>query len=223
MKLQLKRSFINKMTVTAWTNEEYAREHYRDLFEERLALLNPNKKALSPMELKRLAEEQNVSYGEFVKNWLNEYEKIPQFIDENKAKEYGENRYYVVIQSQEENDIGDMMIEFELLGSTNYQTVLSIKHLLFPESRSDVDYEKYFNEKAELNNQLSGALKTIMAVSENYPDLKANENFINLSDELAGTENRIANARVEYNDAVEEYTEYAANEKKFFGINLKKK
>lgn len=78
------------MTVTAWTNEEYAREHYRDLFEERLALLNPNKKALSPMELKRLAEEQNVPYGEFVENWLNEYEKIPQFIDENKAKEYGD-------------------------------------------------------------------------------------------------------------------------------------
>ena len=44
-----------------------------------------------------------------------------------------------------------------------------------------------------------------MVIVENYPDLKANENFINLSDELAGTENRIANARTTYNDAVSDY------------------
>ena len=43
-------------------------------------------------------------------------------------------------------------------------------------------------EKAELDNQLSGALKTIMAVSENYPDLKANQNFSELSEELRNTE-----------------------------------
>ena len=76
------------MKVTAWTNEEYAREHYRDLFEERLALLNPNKKALSPTELKKLAEEQNIPYEEFMHNWLAEYEKQPTFIDENRAKSY---------------------------------------------------------------------------------------------------------------------------------------
>lgn len=78
------------MKVTAWSNEKYAREHYRNLFEERLALLNPNKKALSPMELKRLAEEQNVPYGEFMKDWLAEYEKQPTFIDEDRAKSYGD-------------------------------------------------------------------------------------------------------------------------------------
>ena len=47
-------------------------------------------------------------------------------------------------------------------------------------------------EKAELDNQLSGALKTIMAVSENYPDLKANQNFSELSEELRNTENKPA-------------------------------
>ena len=47
-------------------------------------------------------------------------------------------------------------------------------------------------EKAELDNQLSGALKTIMAVSENYPDLKANQNFSELSEELRNTENKIS-------------------------------
>ena len=50
-------------------------------------------------------------------------------------------------------------------------------------------------EKADLDNQLSGALKTIMAVSENYPDLKANQNFSELSEELRNTENKISFSR----------------------------
>ena len=54
------------------------------------------------------------------------------------------------------------------------------------------------SEKAELDNQLSTTLKTIMAVSENYPELKANQNFSELSEELRNTENkiRIINRRV---------------------------
>ena len=61
------------------------------------------------------------------------------------------------------------------------------------------------NEKAELNNQLSGALKTIMAVSENYPDLKANQNFLDLQEELRNTENKISFSRQFYNDSVTIY------------------
>ena len=61
------------------------------------------------------------------------------------------------------------------------------------------------HEKAELDNQLSGALKTIMAVSENYPDLKANQNFSELQEELRNTENKIAYARQFYNDSVTMY------------------
>ena len=61
------------------------------------------------------------------------------------------------------------------------------------------------NEKAELDNQLSGALKTIMAVSENYPDLKANQNFSELQEELRSTENKISYARQFYNDSVTMY------------------
>ena len=60
-------------------------------------------------------------------------------------------------------------------------------------------------EKAELDNQLSGALKTIMAVSENYPDLKANQNFSELSEELRNTENKISFSRQFYNDSVTRY------------------
>jgi len=61
------------------------------------------------------------------------------------------------------------------------------------------------NEKAELNNQLSGALKTIMAVSENYPDLKANQNFLDMQEELRNTENKISFSRQFYNDSVTIY------------------
>ncbi len=60
-------------------------------------------------------------------------------------------------------------------------------------------------EKAQLDNELSGALKTIMAVSESYPDLKANQNFADLSEELRNTENKISFSRQFYNDSVTMY------------------
>lgn len=55
------------------------------------------------------------------------------------------------------------------------------------------------------NNQMTSALNRLLAIAENYPDLKANTNFIQLQDELAGTENRITQARRAYNDAVKSY------------------
>lgn len=58
------------------------------------------------------------------------------------------------------------------------------------------------SEKAELNHQLSNTLKTIMAVSESYPDLKANQNFLSLQEELTSTENKISYSRQFYNDIV---------------------
>lgn len=61
------------------------------------------------------------------------------------------------------------------------------------------------HEKAELDNQLTGALKTIMAVSENYPDLKANQNFSELQEELRNTENKISYSRQFYNDTATRY------------------
>ncbi len=60
-------------------------------------------------------------------------------------------------------------------------------------------------EKANLDNELSGLLKTIMAVSENYPDLKANQNFTELQNSLTETENKISFSRQFYNDTVTMY------------------
>lgn len=60
-------------------------------------------------------------------------------------------------------------------------------------------------KKAELDSELSGALKTIMAISENYPDLKANKSFTELQEELRSTEDKIAYARQFYNDSVTMY------------------
>ena len=61
------------------------------------------------------------------------------------------------------------------------------------------------HEKAELDNQLSGALKTIMAVSENYPELKANQGFLDLQSELKHTEDKLSFSRQFYNDTVTMY------------------
>jgi LemA protein len=55
------------------------------------------------------------------------------------------------------------------------------------------------------NNQLSGAISRLLVLQENYPQLKSNENFLRLQDELAGTENRIAVDRRDYNEAIRKY------------------
>lgn len=60
-------------------------------------------------------------------------------------------------------------------------------------------------EKAEADSALTAALNNLLVIVENYPDLKASANFTQLADELAGTENRIAVARRDYNAAVESY------------------
>lgn len=57
-------------------------------------------------------------------------------------------------------------------------------------------------EKGKASNMLSETLKSLFAVSENYPDLKANQNFMQLQEEITGTENKIAYSRQHYNDIV---------------------
>ena len=73
------------------------------------------------------------------------------------------------------------------------------------ELRSSWANAETVSEKATLDSQLSDTLKSIMAISEGYPDLKANQNFSELSEELRNTENKISFARQFYNDSVTIY------------------
>jgi len=64
------------------------------------------------------------------------------------------------------------------------------------------------SDKIAANQRLDGALGRLLAIVENYPQLKSNENFLRLQDELAGTENRIAVERKRYNDTLQDYNTY---------------
>jgi len=69
-------------------------------------------------------------------------------------------------------------------------------------ARSALMSAKSPQENINADNMLTGALKSLFAVAENYPDLKANQNFLNLQDELTNTENKIAYSRQHFNDSV---------------------
>ena len=66
------------------------------------------------------------------------------------------------------------------------------------------------SDKIAANQQLDGALGRLLAIVENYPQLRSSENFMRLQDELAGTENRIAVERKRYDDALQDYNTYIA-------------
>ena len=72
-------------------------------------------------------------------------------------------------------------------------------------ARASLMNAKTPQENIDADNMLTGALKSLFAVSENYPDLKANQNFLSLQDELTNTENKIAYSRQHYNDSVLSY------------------
>jgi LemA protein len=63
-------------------------------------------------------------------------------------------------------------------------------------------------DKIAANGQLDGALAKVLALTENYPELKSNQSFLQLQDELAGTENRISVERKRYDDAIQDYNTY---------------
>ena len=84
------------------------------------------------------------------------------------------------------------------------------------EARAALVNAQGVQDQAQANNMLTGALKTLFAVAENYPELKANQNFLMLQEELSGTESKIAYARQFYNDTVLKYD----NRREKFPTNL---
>jgi LemA protein len=73
------------------------------------------------------------------------------------------------------------------------------------ELRTSWSQASSISDKAKLDNELSDSLKTIMAVAEGYPDLKANTNFLSLQEELSNTENKLVSSRQTYNNVTTTY------------------
>lgn len=103
------------------------------------------------------------------------------------------------------------------------------------EARQSILSAKNIDDKMAANEQLTSALNSLNVIVENYPELQSSQNYINLQDELAGTENRISTARVDYNNAVKDYnkivksfpTNIVANisgfkEEKYFEVDVEK-
>lgn len=105
------------------------------------------------------------------------------------------------VQLQRRFDLIPNLVE-SVKGYMNHESDVLAK---VTELRSSWANAKTVSEKAELDNQLSNTLKTIMAVSESYPDLKANQNFLDLQASLNNTEDKISYSRQFYNDTVTKY------------------
>ena len=89
-------------------------------------------------------------------------------------------------------------------GYTNHEKEILTQ---ISESRAKLSGAGNINEKSQASTELTNALSRLLVVVENYPNLKADAQFIALTDELAGTENRIAVARRDYNTAVQTYNQ----------------
>lgn len=77
-----------------------------------------------------------------------------------------------------------------------------------PQIKFDELTDENLAKYAAMQGEMSTALGRLMAIGESYPDLKASQNFINLQDELAGTENRVNKARIDFNESIKQYNTY---------------
>lgn len=119
-------------------------------------------------------------------------------------------KYWAEVQNQYQRrmDLIPNLVE-TVKGAANFEqkTLTDVINARASATQMKVDVNDLSPEKIKefqaSQGQLSQALGRLMVVTENYPTLKANENFLKLQDDLAGTENRITVARKDYNDAVQ--------------------
>lgn len=128
------------------------------------------------------------------------YNKAVQ-LDEN-AKEAWAN---VDAQVQRRYDLVDNLVETVKGYAQQEQEVFG----KIAESRTQYFQSNSVADKAEASNQLSGFLSRLLVLQERYPELKSNQNFLALQDQLEGTENRISVARQRYNQAVNTLNSFA--------------
>lgn len=119
-----------------------------------------------------------------------------------KAKQKVKNAWsQIEVQLQKRFDLVPNLVE-TVKGYAKHETSVFEK---VTELRTAWANAKTVEEKAKIGNEVTDALKTVMAVSENYPDLKANSNFMQLQSELKEIESKIAFSRQFYNDSVTMY------------------
>lgn len=137
----------------------------------------------------------------------------------------GVSRYNSLVDAKEdvEGKFADISVQLERRADLIPNLVNTVKGYMkheesiinnITEARTNLLNANSVSEKSKANDELTKAIDALMVVVENYPDLKSSQNFINLQDELAGTENRVSTARRDYNDAVKKYN---SNIKKFPG------
>lgn len=122
-----------------------------------------------------------------------------------KQKEEVSNAFKQVdVQLQRRYDLIPNLVE-TVKGYASHEKDIFIK---VTEARSKVGQATTEKEKITANNELTSALSRLLLVVENYPDLKANQNFLALQDELAGTENRLSVERRRYNETVKVFNQF---------------
>lgn len=117
---------------------------------------------------------------------------------------------------QRRNDLIPNLVEI-VKGYAKHEKELFIS---VTEARSQWQKAKTLQEKEKAAGQIDGAIERLLLVVENYPELKASNNFLSLQDELAGTENRIAVERRNYNSAVEKYNRFAKSFPAFLFVKV---